>query len=258
MDNKLIKRKAQVAIWVIIAIGIVVIILGLFFLLKENSRIKISGENNLNPNSYIEICARNAVKEAVDIMLPQGGFLEPGSFKVYNDNKIEYLCLNTGYYRPCVNQHPMFLNEMKKEIETYVSPRIDKCFNDLKNELEKKQNTVNLGPQGIEVSFAPSRIFLNIERKMAVNAEDGTQGYQNFKVDIISPLYDLGLVAIEIAGQEAKYCYFEYVGYMIIYPKFNIEKFAMSDSTKIYTIEDKKTGKKLNIAIRSCAIPPGI
>ena len=63
---------------------------------------------------------------------------------------------------------------------------------------------------------------------------------------------------MEISNQEAKYCYFEYVGYMLLYPKMDIEKFAMSDSTKIYTLKDKKSDKEMNIAIRSCAIPPGI
>jgi hypothetical protein len=45
---------------------------------------------------------------------------------------------------------------------------------------------------------------------------------------------------------------------MILYPRFDIRKVAMSDSTKIYTIEDKYSEKEMNIAIRSCVIPPGI
>jgi hypothetical protein len=34
--------------------------------------------------------------------------------------------------------------------------------------------------------------------------------------------------------------------------------FTLSDSTKIYTIKDKETGKEFNIATRGCAIPAGI
>ena len=85
-----------------------------------------------------------------------------------------------------------------------------------------------------------------------------TMKYNEFNADIKSPLYNLAKIAIEIASQQAKFCYFEYVGYMILYPRYSIDVFAMSDSTKIYSIEDRESGKKLNIAIRSCAIPPGI
>ncbi|HLC52957.1 MAG TPA: hypothetical protein VJK03_00280, partial [Candidatus Nanoarchaeia archaeon] len=65
-------------------------------------------------------------------------------------------------------------------------------------------------------------------------------------------------VAIEISSQEAKYCYFEYVGYMILHPEFDIQKTALSDSTKIYTIKDIRTEEVMRIATRSCAIPPGV
>ena len=63
---------------------------------------------------------------------------------------------------------------------------------------------------------------------------------------------------MEIASQEAKYCNFENVGYGIIYPEFRVDVFPMSTGSKIYTILYKKSGEKMNIAIRSCVIPPGI
>jgi len=152
----------------------------------------------------------------------------------------------------------MFLNEMKTEIANYGMPMIEQCFSNLKNEMEKRNYDVELGMMDIDVSFGPDRVFLDLIRKIKLTKNDEVQSFDNLKIEIISPLYNLGLVAIEIASQEAKYCYFEYVGYMILYPRFSIDKFAMSDSTKIYSIKDKKTEKELNIAIRSCAIPPGI
>jgi len=97
-----------------------------------------------------------------------------------------------------------------------------------------------------------------IGRKITLAKNEQSQTFNEYNIEVMNPLYDLSKVAIEIASQEAKYCYFEYVGYMILYPRFSIEKFAFSDSTKIYTIKDKYTNKEMNIAIRGCAIPPGI
>ena len=70
-------------------------------------------------------------------------------------------------------------------------------------------------------------------------------------------MYDLASVANEIASQEAKFCYFEYVGFNILYNDFDIRKDTLSDSTKIYTIKHKKTAAEMNIAVRGCAIPAG-
>lgn len=252
-------KKAQIALFVIIAIVIVAIIFVLILAMR-NAKVRITAnpESDVNVRSYIEICSRRAVEEAVDIMLPQGGFINPENYKLYNDTKIAYLCQNIGNFMPCINQHPMYLNDLKKEIKDYIMPKIELCFSDLQIELEDKQNQVDAGLLNLEIGFAPDRIFLNIDRKLTISKQEQVRTFNDFKAETISPLYNLALVAIEIASQESKYCYFEYVGYMILYPEIGIQKFAMSDSTKIYGIEDKNSGKKLNIAVRGCAIPAGI
>ena len=172
--------------------------------------------------------------------------------------KVAYLCENIGNYKPCINQHPMLLNEIKEEIRTYVSPRIEQCFSELKNEIEKKKGTVSYGPMSVDVLLGPTRVYLKIDKKITVKNWDDTRTFDSLSFEMVNPVYDLANVAIEIASQEAKYCYFEYVGYMVLYPQFDIRVHMMSDSTSIYTIKDKKSGKEMNIAIRSCAIPPGI
>lgn len=257
MDKEIANRKGQIALWVIVAAVIFVIILALFVVLRQRVP-TASGNDEYDPEPYIEKCAKKAAEEAVEQMLPQGGFISPTNYKVYDNQKIEYLCQNTGNYKPCINQHPMLLNEMKGEIRKYVEPKVESCFETLKREMEKRNYGVNMGDMKMNISLGPNRIFIDIFREFALSKNDESQRMEEFKVEQVNPLYDLGLVAIEIAGQEAKYCYFEYVGYMVLFPRFDIKKTTMSDSTKIYAIEDKKSGKSLNIATRSCAIPPGV
>ncbi len=252
---KIRNKKGQVMIWVILAIALVASMI-LFFTIDRHPI--ITTQRDFNANNYIESCVREHVNDAVNEMIPHGGFIEPVNFKVYDDIKIEYLCENIGNYLPCVNQHPMLLNEMKLEIKNYIEPRVEQCFADFKREIESRNGNVEYGPMNIEVSLGPDRVYTNIARRTTITQNGETTTADEYNFEIVNPLYDLGNVAIEIASQEAKYCYFEYVGYMILYPRFSIEKFAMSDSTKIYQIKDKKTNKELNIAIRSCAIPAGI
>lgn len=249
-------KKAQVAVFVLIALVIAAMIIVLFLISKKPSILPVSGDVSIQKS--IEKCARDSVNEAVEKMLPQGGFVEPENYKVRKNIKVAYLCQNIGYFKPCISQHPMFINEEIREVENYVKPRVEQCFLDMKNEYEKRQYSVDMESMQLNVSLGSNRIYIFIDRKITLTKNEQSQSFNEYDIEVMNPLYDLSKVAIEIASQEAKYCYFEYVGYMILYPRFSIEKFAFSDSTKIYTVKDKYSNKEMNIATRSCAIPPGI
>ena len=249
-------KKGQIAIWVILAIALVASMI-LFFLFETKIE-SIDINEEFNPESYIDDCVVESVNEAVDLMLPKGGFIEDENTILYNEINVNYLCKNTGNYLPCVNQHPLFINELKEEIKKYVQPRIDLCFNNFRNEVEKRNGNVEYGESKVKVDFATNIIYLKIIKDVTIKKDKNARNFDEFNVEIKNSIYDLANVAIEIANQEAKYCYFEYAGYMILHSKFDIRKNIMSDSTKIYTIKDKQTKKEMNIAIRSCAIPSGI
>tara|TARA_Y100000310_G_scaffold317241_1_gene369906 strand:+ start:14816 stop:15580 length:765 start_codon:yes stop_codon:yes gene_type:complete len=254
MVKKMMKR-GQVMIFVILALALVGAIV--LFLLIDRDPTIITGDDT-NPESFIERCARKAVNEAVDLMMPQGGFTEPDNYKLYDDYKVEYFCEHTGNYKPCINQHPAYINELRQEIKAYVLPRVEQCYQDLKVELEAKQASVTLGELDLNVNLGPDRVYLDVIRDLTISENGETRVFDEFSVQINSPLYNLAFVAIEIASQEAKYCYFEYVGYNILFTRFDIRKFTFSEGTSIYTIKDKRTSKLLNIGIRGCAIPPGL
>jgi len=253
MDKKM-SKKGQVAIWVIL--GVVLVAAVLLYFLSERGI--FTGTKDLsNPEPFIEQCAKDAVYETVDKILPQGGFVNPIGYKLYDNTNISYLCYNVGSYYPCINQHPAFLNELKKEIKNYTIKRIEDCFNQFKNEAGKRNEQVTFGEMNYSIGLAPDRIFVVIERETEITNKEKSIRIEKYEYEISSPLYNLASVAIDIATSNAKYCYFEYNGYTILYPRYTIKVDTMSDSTKIYKIEDTVTGKKMNIAIRGCAVPPG-
>ena len=118
-------KRAQVTLWIILALVLIGVVLLFFFVInKPNGPVTVEESE---PKSYIERCARDAVIEAVDIMLPQGGFIEPENYKVFNDIKIEYLCKNIGEFKTCINQHPVYLEDLKNEINIYT-PDVGLCM----------------------------------------------------------------------------------------------------------------------------------
>lgn len=249
-------KRGQITMFIIAAIAIVVII-ALVVLLKGGVQVLAGPE--INPNLYISNCMKTATTDALDKMLPQGGFVNTeNNSKMYNNTKVAYICYTKGNYLPCVNQHPDYLADLKNELVSYVQPKTEQCFDSLKTELEREGYSVSFdSPLAVTADIMPEKVTMKAERQMTTTKQGQAKRYDEFEIEIITPLYDLANVAIEIASQEASYCYFEYLGYMLGYPQFFIKYDKMSDSTKIYQITDKPSGKTLNIAIRGCAIPPG-
>jgi hypothetical protein len=255
------KKIGQATIWILLAIILVATML-IFFFFNRAPRIEVpyGEEGTYDVESFITQCVREHVDDVVDIILPQGGFVNPENSVFFDETNIEYLCENIGFYEPCINQHPMLLNEMKLEIENYIEPRVKDCLDIMEDEFQKRGAEVIFADSKepeVEVDFGEDRVFLDVKKKMTITKEEDIRTFERFEIEIANPLYNLASIAIEIASQEATYCYFEYVGYSILYPRYKITKYTMSEPTKIYTIKDTKSGKMMNIAVRGCAIPPG-
>ena len=69
----------------------------------------------------------------------------------------------------------------------------------------------------------PKQISIEIDRYFKMSREDKVLEFDEFKVSLIHPIYNLAEIASEIANQESRYCYFDHLGYMIVYPEYDIK-----------------------------------
>lgn len=249
-------KKGQVTIFVIVGLLIVGAII-IIFAFSSSPRIRDNLGQEFNPESFMDRCIRESAREKINIMLPQGGFLNPEDYRVYSDEKVAYLCKNVNYYEPCVNQYPLYLTSIKEELESGIRENVEECFISLESELEDRNYDIQAEEFVIDATLKPGFVEIAIKRDMQISRDEESRSFEYFTSLINSNLYDLAYTANEIVRQESKYCYFEYVGFMLLYPDFDIRKDALSDSTKIYTIIYKDSQEKMNIAIRGCAIPAG-
>jgi len=253
-------KHSQVTLWIILAILIVAAVM-LFFIIRGKSPIEIFRPITYEPQQYIEKCTRDATEEAINIMLPQGGYIQPSNYILYKNNKVAYLCYNNNYYYPCINQEPVYIEHLESEIKNYIQPKIQDCFYSLKKEYKKRGYSISEGTLNLIVDLAPRQVRIEVGKRLEMKKGEETRNYEKFKIRVNSPLYDLGIVAQEITSQEAKFCYFEYLGFSLLYPWVSIEKDQVGSeetASDIYKIGDKRSGKELLIAIRSCAMPGGL
>ncbi len=258
--NKIINikanNKAQVTIFIIFGL-ILVVLIALIILVQKpvTTTTKLDAEN---PSQYIQACTRDSLDEVLDLIIPQGGFVDPEFYKLYEDKRVIYLCYINQAYKTCVMQHPSYINDIKTEIKNYIEPKVRDCFAKLSDNLEKKNYVVNDNLGNINVELGFKTVQVNIDKQFYISKNNVQEKYDRFEVKVINPIYDLALIAQEIANQEAKYCNFEYVGYMALHPEIEIGKFQTSDGVKIYKIKEKASDIQLNIAIKSCYYPPGL
>ena len=119
------KNKAQVTIFIILAMLIIVVVAILFLLFRTPG---IQVQDVENPQAYIEGCVKDFTEEAIDILSEQGGDINPKGSIEYNNKNLTYLCYNANYYLPCVNQRPLLVEHIQDEITNYIRPKTEKCF----------------------------------------------------------------------------------------------------------------------------------
>lgn len=248
-------KRSQVTIFIIIAVVIVAVIL--FFFLFPKIKPGVIGTRSSDVESTVETCIRQEAQNISRIMMSQGGYVNPENYKLYEENKVQYLCYISGFYKPCINQEPVLIEHFESELKNYLEPRIESCFRTMKAGLEDANYNVNMGEMSFQVEAEPNLIRIKIERVIETQKNSESKRFEDFTIIMNSPVYNLLRIAQKIINGEAEECEYDYVSHMMFYPDYDIRKFVTGDSSKIYTIKEKYSGSEFKFAVRSCVIPPG-
>lgn len=251
-------KKGQITIFIIVGV-ILVVGIGLFLFIQGDFVEKITGTDQINPNSFLSNCLEDKILESVYFISHQGGEINPElykTFKFQSDERfwnISYSCYTKNFYGPCVNQKPMLITDIEKEIHNYVSEEVSICLNELENSLERKNYDVSKIYNGFKVELIPGKIKIDLNGELSYSKTKETSRIENFNIWIPSRIYDLAVVASEINSQESEFCEFSKEGFMLLYPDYDINLYRV-EHTKIYTIGWRENDEKFRIAIRGCAI----
>lgn len=248
-----INRKAQISIFVILGILILVILILLFSRDTRFSNIF----NTKSPYQEIEECMQNSVREGLNILSSQGGVIEPKNYFLYDDKKVDYICYSENDYDKCVMQKPIIINTIKDELAKYSKKEIINCLDSVRNNLEKKGYTVSMKEPEIEIEIVPKNVLVDMNVDLRIQKEN-VESYSHIKTGIKSEIYNLALIASSISQWEARYGDSETLNYMLYYPSLKVEKKKQSEGTTIYILTDRDSNEKFYFASRSIAVPAGL
>ncbi len=262
MDEEMIQtrdkiwKKAQATIFIILALLIVVSVIALLFMIrKPQPKPQVTHADDFK--TTLVSCIRPYIDEAIELVMKQGGYINPRAYKLYNNIPVAYLCYTRNYYEACINQEPLLIEHIEEELRDYLQAEIENCFSLARKEFEAKSYEVSLGTLEFYVWLKPRTAEFIIKRDTIIRKEESSQRFSDFSIRIKSPIYDLAAIAQEIVNSEAKWCHFEDLGYTVLHHnKIKIERKKLGDETKIYTIRDVQSGQEMYIAIKSCVPAP--
>ncbi len=261
MGIKVVGKKAQVTIFVIISIIVVSGVL--LFLFTRPDTPNIDDKPFENPESFLDSCMKEQVRHAIDFISSQGGFTQHRismNFAFEDEDQsyeIEYLCYQSQDYLQCINQEPMLFHHIKNEIQGFIESDVETCWTALNQKLEEEGYIVDANKKGYSVVLKEGRVSVPIEGEIILTKSGETTKEENFNVNVASELYSLIKTAQNIVTREAETCNFDYVRYMLVYPDLSIDRFTLGSGEEIYTITHRKTGERFRFAIRGCVIPAG-
>lgn len=254
MENR--GKRAQLAIFMIIAIAIVAIVLIIAFYPK----IKILVTGEFAPESYLKTCIKPEISSIMLILNKQGGYANPEGFLVYNidgnEEKIKFLCYTSEYYKTCTVQEPFIMKRYALEIQKVIEQKASQCFSDLKKQYESRGYSVTGTLRDIKVDIDLKGIKVSFNSPIAITKES-TERFDNFDVFIDSKMYEILSISQSIVEYEATYGDSETTAYLQYYPDLKIEKTKLSDGTKVYRVSNVITKEEFIFASRSLSWPPG-
>ena len=248
-------KRGQVTLFIIVGILIVGGILLFFSLVKDGA--DVISPIDFGPRDFVVSCVEDVVEASIDRVMENGGEIVPSQSILYRDEEWNYLCYQADYYQGCYNTHPMLELQIEREIERDTSVAVQGCFNLMRDDFEDRGVDVELGSTNYSVDLLPGFVRIGLNKDVDISSESGGQSFDDFGFNVQTPIYDLVRVSREIVNSESQFCYFEYNGYMLLYPKYDIRRIDYMDS-KIYRVIDRWSGDEFKFAVRSCAFAPGI
>lgn len=245
-------KRGQISLFIIGAIVLAGIVLALFLFPKTRSLIS---SQELDPNTYLRDCITPSLTEDMNTLSSQGGYSNPDNYMLYKDEKIQYLCYTSEFYKTCQVQQPMIKKHYEEELNSAVAPVARKCVSDLEQEYKSRGYDVSSSPGDLNLSFVPGKLILEFNSPLTVTKES-TQTFRKFGVEIKSEMYDLLLTATSIIDFESSLGDSETLLYIQYYPDLKIDKIKRDEGT-VYKLTNVVTGESFSFASRSLEWPQG-
>lgn len=251
ISSRILMKRGQVGVFVIVAIVIVVggILVYLFI-----PQIRTIFQGEMTPNAFLKNCVEQDVRNNIELLASQGGYINPEGTILYKGKNVKYLCYTSEYFVTCNIQQPLIKNQFERELEIMTKQKASACVEELITEYKSRGYSVE-GVRDVSsnVKIVPNNIRITVEAPLTVRKKDSAQSYRTFNIDLNSEMYSLLMISASLIKFESIYGNTQTDLYYLYYPNLLIYKEMKSDGTTIYTVKDATTSETFTFASRSLA-----
>ncbi len=253
-------KKAQVTLFVIIAVVIVALVISAIILVPKITKPKILKTDVMNPETYIADCIKDDLEPMVNLISKQGGYLDSENQNsiFYQDYFRTYLCYQSTPYTTCINQKPM----LKEHVESVLKDRLKQdnivsgCIEDFSSTARQKGYDVsNCSSSQLQfnVTLIQGKVTVPINCPIILDKDEEHKQFTTINPALNWPLYDFVIISQRIILDEQQKGTFDWVAYsqIPINRWVEITPFRINDNIKIYTIKERSTGKEFTFALSS-------
>lgn len=211
------KKRGQATLFIILGIVLVTLIILYFVAVKQDWIPPLLGGGSAASqmsavDNHIRGCLASVGGEYVNLIGLQGGYLTPadGTYRLYNDSKLSYLCWNQIDVRTCTNR---MLTEkgMEEELQEVIDDALQTCINvkDVSGDAEVADDW------DLTVDIQRDSVDLELYYPVSITKGDDVASEDYFEESINAPLGELYEVSQDIVNDHAVMGDFEQNIYML-------------------------------------------
>ncbi|MEM4330474.1 MAG: hypothetical protein QW273_00500 [Candidatus Pacearchaeota archaeon] len=249
-------KKGQVTLFIIFSL---IIFLGLIIYFIFSTKIEKKEEKYVRENLREEFinCFSPLMKKILKNYSEEGLFLNKEDYIEFEEKKVPYFCFSKEKERICERKGSHSIERIKEEIKEKSKEPINFCFDQIKEEKEKKGFFVEMKENSLDIEVLPTSIFFNLKKEVLLKKEKEEKFVKDFSFYLDFPLFDFLKISNEIINEEVscrcpeESCYANIIRIMKENEGYEISYFIKRVGEKVYTIKDNKENK-LNFAIKNC------
>lgn len=246
-------KRAQLTLFVIIAIIIVSVII-LFFLLSKSPFISINPLEN--PRGYFQECMDEPIESSIDSINLDIISKNLTPTLRYNGEEIFYLCYAEGNNELCETTIAPLTNFIRENLHNSLKTKVDSCFELLGSSL--KEYNYNSESTNFEVQILPGDILFSINKKISFEIKDQKQAYETFDISKSYDLFEMLIISNEILNQEvncnckSEFCNADIIKLNEENKKYTIIRELVEFDKKIYIIMEPGNDLEFKFGVRNC------
>ena len=253
------QKRGQVTTFIILGI-VVFAVFGLVFYYRDLVLEQAIGPEQTKKllNTQIEFikddigkCISQESKSSLELLGKQGGKFTPEKSRMYQENKVSYLCYDIPDSEKCSNQAltPLL---MEDELNKKLKDDVYFCINKLDFSNNDRFN-VNKGEFILSTAINPENILISVEYPIELERNGITANLDRFSKTINVPLSKITIAVNDILDTEALGNDFDTNRYnMLTRSTYDIFKYKLAGD-RVYTVNVRGNSYKFYFAVEGGA-----